>query len=158
AKHIDPKWIGGSLYFVADRRGVNDVFRLDLDSGSIVQTTHVAEGVSGLTALSPALSVSPAARRIAFSEYAHGGYTIRGMSLHDSALAGDVVGEGRPAEAVTADAVTAPSGDGDDDGDTAPTPVHTPPSGAEPASRLSSAPAPELAAHDSRPYARRLTL
>jgi len=77
AKNIDPKWMGGALYFIADENGVNNVFRLDVASGRIRQVTDVREGVSGITALSPALSVSAEGDRLAFSEYERGQYNVR---------------------------------------------------------------------------------
>jgi Tol biopolymer transport system component len=77
AKNIDPQWMGGALYFIADENGVNNVFRLDVASGSIRQVTDVREGVSGITALSPALSVSAEGDRLAFSEYERGQYNVR---------------------------------------------------------------------------------
>jgi hypothetical protein len=77
AKHIDPQWHGQSLYFIADDRGISNVFRLDIGSGLLEQVTDAREGVSGLTGLSPALSVSARSGRIAFSEYERGAYGIR---------------------------------------------------------------------------------
>jgi len=77
AKHIDPQWMGGSLFFIADENGVNNVFRLDVASGDISQVTDVREGVSGITPLSPALSVSAQGDRLAFSEYERGQYNVR---------------------------------------------------------------------------------
>jgi len=77
AKHIDPQWSGGLLYFVADAEGVSNVYSLDVASGAMSKVTGVREGVSGLTALSPALSVAARADRVAFSEYQHGVYDVR---------------------------------------------------------------------------------
>ena len=64
AKNIDPHWTqdGGSLYFIADGDGTNNVYRVVLADGSIFKVTDVSTGVSGVTALSPALAV--AGRRI----------------------------------------------------------------------------------------------
>jgi len=79
-KHIDPQWVGDALYLIADVNGVNNVYRLDVTTGVFHQITDAREGVSGLTALSPALSVSRTGR-LAFSEYGRGEYEVRVMRL-----------------------------------------------------------------------------
>ena len=81
-KHIDPQWVGEALYFIADVNDVSNVFRLDVADGAIHQITDARGGVSGLTALSPALSVSRG-RRLAFSEYTGGEYEVRVISIDD---------------------------------------------------------------------------
>jgi Tol biopolymer transport system component len=60
--HTDPKFSadGQSLYFVAAPDGIPDVFRHHLATGATERLTRIATGVAGITALSPALSVSPA--------------------------------------------------------------------------------------------------
>jgi hypothetical protein len=92
AKSIDPQWVGNHLYFVADPGGVANVFRLDLErdvrpgqalGGLLQQITDVRTGVSGMTFLSPALAVAPAARRAVFSVYHEGGYEIRAVELSE---------------------------------------------------------------------------
>ena len=75
AKNINPQWSGGDLYFIADPNGVSNVFRAALASGEVTQITRAASGVSGVTSLSPALSL--ASGRVAFSEYSDGVYEIR---------------------------------------------------------------------------------
>jgi hypothetical protein len=77
AKNIDPQWIGNDLLFVADADGVSNVFRLDVPAGAVHRLTNERRGVSGITALSPALSVAPLAGRVAYSAYRNGGYEIR---------------------------------------------------------------------------------
>ncbi len=78
AKHIDPHWTqdGSSLYFIADADGTNNVYRLALAGGEIFKITDVSTGVSGITALSPALAVAGRANQLAFSVYRHGAYEI----------------------------------------------------------------------------------
>jgi Tol biopolymer transport system component len=75
AKNINPQWSGGDLYFIADPNGVSNVFRAALASGEVTQITRAASGVSGVTSLSPALSLANG--RVAFSEYRDGVYEIR---------------------------------------------------------------------------------
>ena len=83
AKNIDPHWSrdGGSLYFVADAAQISNVYRLDLASAMIYQVTRESTGVSGITALSPALSVAALADRAAFSVYHSGTYEIHAIDL-----------------------------------------------------------------------------
>jgi hypothetical protein len=78
AKNIDPHWSpdGKSLYFIADPLGVSNVYRLEVADSRLRRITDVTTGVSGVTALSPALSVAAHADRLAFSVYRHGGYQI----------------------------------------------------------------------------------
>ena len=77
-KNINPQWSrdGGDLYFVSDRTGISNVYRLGLESGRVSQITDVATGVSGITATSPALSVARVADRAVFSVFEKGGYRI----------------------------------------------------------------------------------
>src|SRR5207247_2610025 len=71
AKNIDPQWdpSGRSLYFLSDAAGATNIYRLDVGDGSLYQLTDLITGVSGITALSPALSVAATADRLAFSVY-----------------------------------------------------------------------------------------
>ena len=89
AKHVNPQWSadGGSIYFVSDPEGVSNVFRLDLESGSVHTITDVSGGIAGLTVTSPALSVARSAPVIAFTVYRKGKYDI-GLRRGAMALAG----------------------------------------------------------------------
>jgi hypothetical protein len=82
AKNIDPQWVGSSLVFIADAGGVSNVYRADPIAGTVHQLTHEETGVSGVTALSPALSVAPAAGQLAYTVYTNGGFQIRTHPLH----------------------------------------------------------------------------
>src|SRR6266436_5991169 len=81
AKHINPQWSpdGKSLYFLGDPGGITNVFRLSLAGGEIAQVTNVFTGVSGITSLSPALSVAQKAPRAVFAVYSDGGYAIQAI-------------------------------------------------------------------------------
>ena len=57
------------------------MFRLDVAAGAVHRLTNERSGVSGITALSPALSVAPLAGRVAYSAYRNGGYEIRTMAV-----------------------------------------------------------------------------
>jgi len=82
-KNIDQHWSrdGHSLFFIADAGDVSNVYRLNVASAEIYQITSVPTGVSGVTALSPALSVAGRTDRMAYSVYRHGGYEINVMDL-----------------------------------------------------------------------------
>jgi Tol biopolymer transport system component len=124
-KHIDPQWTSNdSLLFVADAFRTSNVYRLDLVSGELRQVTDAREGISGITALGPAISTSAGSRRLAFTEYRAGAYEIRVASLEREERIVEVSPEPQAVEQRLFDA----------------------------------APAPELAAMDSRPYDRRLSL
>lgn len=77
-KAISPQFSpdGSAVYFVSDRTGVSDIYRLNLASGAITQVTNIATGVSGITNLAPAFSVSPTTGRIVFSAFEKQGYGI----------------------------------------------------------------------------------
>jgi len=81
AKHINPQWSpdGHSLYFLADPGGITNVYRLALREGVITQVTNLYTGVSGITPLSPALSVAQRVPRAVFSVYSNGGYALQVM-------------------------------------------------------------------------------
>jgi Tol biopolymer transport system component len=81
AKHINPQYSGdgGSLFFVSDREGFSDVYRHDLQTGETFQITRLATGVSGISTLSPAMSVSPTTGRMLFSIFENSGTNIYGI-------------------------------------------------------------------------------
>jgi Tol biopolymer transport system component len=60
AKSIDPQWSadGRDVFFLSDRGGITNVYRLDVAGGALRQVTDLFTGVSGITALSPALTVA----------------------------------------------------------------------------------------------------
>ena len=91
AKHINPQWSpNGDLYFLADPGGITNVYRLSLADGAITQVTNVFTGVSGIAALSPALSIAQKTPKAAFTVYTGGGYAIQVMD-DVQALAGGPV-------------------------------------------------------------------
>ncbi|HSW40123.1 MAG TPA: hypothetical protein VLL97_11595, partial [Acidobacteriota bacterium] len=77
-KHIGPQWSAdsGSIFFISDRDGISNIYRMHLGSREIRQLTNLQIGVSGITGLSPAFSVAYGAERLAFSAFIGGNYTI----------------------------------------------------------------------------------
>jgi Tol biopolymer transport system component len=76
AKNISPQWApdGRSLFFLSDRQGVTNIYRAPVGEGAVTQLTNLLTGVSGITAMSPAMSVG--AGRVVFSAYEEDGYNI----------------------------------------------------------------------------------
>jgi len=70
-KSINPQWApdGRSLYFVSDHGGIPNLFRVGIEDGRLRQLTNLRTGVSGLTSLSPAITVARGTGQIVFSAY-----------------------------------------------------------------------------------------
>ncbi|PSQ89098.1 MAG: hypothetical protein BRD30_06020, partial [Bacteroidetes bacterium QH_2_63_10] len=77
ALHHNPQFSpdGQSLYFVSDQDGFKDVYRMELSSGDRHRVTRLKTGVSGITALSPAISVARQSGDMMLSVYGDGQYT-----------------------------------------------------------------------------------
>ena len=104
ADQVDPAWSpdGASLYFISARAGVRNIFRASRADGGTFQVTDVAAGVSGVTRLSPALSVASKTGALAFSTYRESAYEIH--TIRDaSRLAGTPVAASPPATALAAE-------------------------------------------------------
>jgi hypothetical protein len=78
AKHTNPQWApdGQSIFFIADRGGVSDIYRWSLADGSVRQVTRLATGVSGITWSSPALSVARQSGRMLISVFTKQGNSL----------------------------------------------------------------------------------
>ncbi|MGH7696580.1 MAG: BamA/TamA family outer membrane protein [Gemmatimonadaceae bacterium] len=107
-RHITPQFApnGTDLYFVADRDGFSDVYRTSLTGGDVRQVTRVATGVSGITRLSPALTVARSSGRMLFSVFNDAGYDIVGLDA--AATQGTPVGPIEPG--IAAAGVLPPAG------------------------------------------------
>jgi Tol biopolymer transport system component len=73
-KSINPQWApsGRDVYFLSDATGVTNVYVVNISSGTLRRITNVDAGVTGMTALGPALSMSADANRLAFTAYEEG--------------------------------------------------------------------------------------
>jgi Tol biopolymer transport system component len=102
ALHHNPQFSpdGRSLYFVSDQDGFKDVYRMALSSGDLFRVTHLKTGVSGITALSPAMSVAQDRGSMMVSVYADDQYT--GVRLPQDAV------QGTPVQGASAEAEGAP--------------------------------------------------
>ncbi|MBV9772516.1 MAG: PD40 domain-containing protein [Gemmatimonadetes bacterium] len=76
--NIDPQWTadGAGLFFISNRTGIPNVYRVDLGSGALAQVTDIYSGVSGITDVSPALSVSRRGDRLVFTAFEDQGYDL----------------------------------------------------------------------------------
>ncbi|NIM91845.1 MAG: BamA/TamA family outer membrane protein [Candidatus Aminicenantes bacterium] len=86
AKNINPQWSpdSRSLYFISDQNGISNIYRIDLESEKIFQITNLYTGVSGITGLSPALSLSQETGQLAYCVYEEDKYSIYALdSLED---------------------------------------------------------------------------
>ncbi len=97
-KNTDPQWSpdGQSIYFLSDRSGITNLYRYDLATRERSQVTDLFTGVSGITALSPAISMAEHADHLVMSVYEHGKYDIYALDapkvLEGAALAPGVEG------------------------------------------------------------------
>ena len=76
AKNIGAQWAadGKSLFFISDRQGISNIYRLYVDDGRTTQLTNMLTGASGITSMSPAMSA--AGGRLLFSAYEEDNYNI----------------------------------------------------------------------------------
>ena len=98
AKNINPQWTpdGRALYFISDRQGISNVYRIDAGGGTPSQVTNLLTGVSGITAMSPALSVGGS--RVVFSVYEADSYNIYALD-NDATTFGTALASGLSREA-----------------------------------------------------------
>ncbi len=77
-KDINPEWSadGGSLFFISDRGGISNLFRVEVATGRLYQLTDLLGGVSGITSISPALSVATETDKLVFTAFEGGSYSI----------------------------------------------------------------------------------
>ncbi|HEU0054706.1 MAG TPA: BamA/TamA family outer membrane protein, partial [Longimicrobium sp.] len=88
-KNINPTWArdGRGLFFISDRNGISNVYRLEIGSNRVTQVTNLFTGVSGITDISPAISSAPAADKLVFTAYERSGYNLYTVTS-PTALAG----------------------------------------------------------------------
>lgn len=87
AKNINPQYgPDGSIYFIANPEGLADIYRYTPD-GRVMRVTRVQTGVSGITDMSPAMSVALKTGDIAFSLYESDNYNIYRLPANPPTLA-----------------------------------------------------------------------
>ncbi|HET6763025.1 MAG TPA: hypothetical protein VFH27_05115, partial [Longimicrobiaceae bacterium] len=77
-KNINPTWMrdGRGLYFVSDRTGIPNLYRVELAGGQVFQITDLFSGVSGITDLSPVISSARGADRVIITAYEKNSYNL----------------------------------------------------------------------------------
>jgi Tol biopolymer transport system component len=102
ALHHNPQFSpdGLNLYFISDQDGFKDVYRLDLASEEPYRITNLATGISGITSMSPAMSVADQSGRMMFSVFADNEYTV--YALDRTELEGTPVETRAPGYVATA--------------------------------------------------------
>jgi WD40 repeat protein len=82
SKDLDPVWSadGRALFFISNRDGIPNVYRVSLETGETTRVTNLMTGVSGITDVSPALTGARSVDRILFTSYEDGGYNIYSLS------------------------------------------------------------------------------
>ncbi len=78
ARHHNPQYSpdGRSLFFISDYEGFKDVYRYDLGERATYRITNLKTGVSGITSLSPAMTVAAQSGRMAFSVFKNNEYDV----------------------------------------------------------------------------------
>jgi Tol biopolymer transport system component len=71
---FDPDQEG--LYFLSNRDGFRNLYYLRFEDGTVSQLTDLYTGISGITHLSPAISVSRNTGKVAYSHFSKGKYFI----------------------------------------------------------------------------------
>ena len=76
--HHNPQFSpdGRNLYFISNYDGFKDVYRMDLATEDVYKLTNQRTGVSGITALSPAMTVAAQSGRMMFSVFSNSEYTV----------------------------------------------------------------------------------
>lgn len=65
-----------SILFLSDRDGYRNMYQYDLTSETLSRLTNYFTGISGITAYSPAISLSPSTNQLVYSYYTNNSYHI----------------------------------------------------------------------------------
>ncbi|MFK7844074.1 MAG: peptidase S9 [Rhodothermales bacterium] len=116
AMHHNPQFSpdGRDLFFISDQDGFKDIYRHELNSTETFRITNLKTGISGITALSPAMTVAMQSGRMMFTVFNDGSYPIysleadelEGESMTQLLVDGETTGE--DAETLYADASILP--------------------------------------------------
>jgi dipeptidyl aminopeptidase/acylaminoacyl peptidase len=108
-KTLNPQYSpdGTNLYFVANQDGVSDLYRMELASNQIYRITKLATGVSGITGISPSITVAAKTGTLIYTVFRNQGHEL--ITMEPSRLTGELVDVA--AAATIASAATLPPGD-----------------------------------------------
>lgn len=92
-KQINPQWApdAKSVYFVSDQNGIPNLYRVEVETGELFQLTNLYTGVSGITALSPAISVAQRSGELVMTVYERDGYRLWLMEVPEVLAGGQVL-------------------------------------------------------------------
>ncbi|MDY0200761.1 MAG: hypothetical protein RBR40_07220 [Tenuifilaceae bacterium] len=78
ASNLNPVFAPNSqdIYFLSNRDGFRNMYQYNLGTGQIFQKTKILTGITGMTQLSPAFSVSSETGVVSYSYYFNGRYSI----------------------------------------------------------------------------------
>ncbi len=77
ADNMNPQFTkDGDLYFLSDRDGKRNLYRLKLKDKRIFQMTDLVSGITGITFYAPALSIAEDRDRIIYTHYSERAYVI----------------------------------------------------------------------------------
>lgn len=65
-----------NIYFVSEKDGLRNLFKLETASGKILQMTDLLTGISGISAESPMISASHKNDKLTYTHYYNGEYTV----------------------------------------------------------------------------------
>ncbi len=76
--NFSPQWMpdGKSLVFVSDRAGIPNIYRMDLATADSYRLSNLLNGVSGIVADAPCISLSADGKRLLFTAFTRGGWDI----------------------------------------------------------------------------------
>jgi hypothetical protein len=85
-RHSNPQYSpdGLSLYFLSDPDGFSDIYRVELSSGEISRLTTLATAVTGITSMSPAMSVARETGTVVFSVFDEFQFHVYSMDSRDA--------------------------------------------------------------------------
>ena len=85
AFHHNPQYSpdGQSIYFISDQDGFKDVYRYALLTEEIYRVTNLKTGVSGITKMSPAMSIAQQSGRMMFSVFDNGEYPVYSLEAEE---------------------------------------------------------------------------
>lgn len=78
ANNTNPQWSSDSksLYFISDLNGITNIYRIKLFQYKLYQITNLFTGISSITSLSPALSLSSKSSHLVYCTFEDGYYNI----------------------------------------------------------------------------------
>ncbi|MFP8489337.1 basic secretory protein-like protein [Gracilimonas sp. Q87] len=93
AKHISPQYSadGNSIYYVSDFQGFSDVYRYDIIQGVRYQVTNVSTGISGISKLSPVITVAANTGDLMATVFNESNYSV--YSISEKKKEGEIVDE-----------------------------------------------------------------